>query len=141
MIDWAAGLEERNYAVRRVTDLPNLNDLLRIILPIVVLAGFSYFYLWSRIQILDIGYEAQRLQVQEDELRKTETNLIIEEESLKLPERIDRVARNELGLTPLHPYQILAPPLHEVELGRPTDLALAAPPASVRRPAKLSDAY
>ncbi len=141
MIDWAAGQEERNYAVRRVTDLPNLNDLLRIILPIAVLAGFSYFYLWSRIQILDTGYEAQRLQVQEDELRRTETNLIIEEESLKLPERIDRVARNQLGLTPLIPSQILALPLYDAELGRPSDLALAGPPASVRRPAKLSDAY
>ena len=38
MTDWAGGIKAHNYGISRVTDLRNLTDLLRIILPVAILA-------------------------------------------------------------------------------------------------------
>ncbi len=139
MADWAGSMEARNYGIKRVSDSRYLTELLRLITPIAILAGLVYFHLWTRSQIVDLGYEDQQLRAAEETLRRAERNLILEEETLKNPNRIDSIARNELAMTPLRPNQIMAPPVQDIGPAKATDLALANTQVSSAEPRKSSD--
>ncbi len=125
MDDLAGGMEKRNYAIKRRTDSRNLFDLLCIILSISAMAGVVFGYIWVRIQIVNVGYESERLKASEDALLRIQKNLILEEETLKDPGRIDMLARNELGMMPLRPYQVIPVGFRAEEPGSPIALALA----------------
>ncbi len=139
MADWAGNMEARNYGIKRVSDSRYLTELLRLITPIAILAGLVYFHLWTRSQIVDLGYEDQQLRAAEESLRRAERNLILEEETLKNPDRIDGIARNELAMTPLRPNQIMAPPVQDIGPAKTADLALANTQVSSAEPRKSSD--
>ena len=109
MMDWAEEIESRNYGIRRRTDRRNLTDLLRIIASLLVIGGVFLFYAWVRSQIVEIGYEEQSLQALEKASLRTQANYILEEQILKNPERIDSIARNELGMVLVLPNQLVAP--------------------------------
>ena len=47
-----------------------------------------------------------------------------EKEVLKNPERIDTIARNELGMAPLRPYQIILPKIQDAERSVSNELAM-----------------
>jgi cell division protein FtsL len=130
MIDWVGGIEVRNYGIKRVIGLRHLSVLLRMILPVAILMAFLCFYLWSCSQVVHLGYEDQQLQTLADSLRRTQKDLILEEETLKDPQRIDGIARNQLNMGPLHANQIVAPQDPAMGLNGPSVLALADPPAS-----------
>ncbi len=125
MYDWAGGSEDRNYGIKRITDPRKLSELLRIILSLSVIAGALLFYSWVRSQIIGIGYESQQLQAQEQNLLSVEKNLILEEQTLKNPERIEAIARNDLGMMRLRANQVLTPPNQGAESIGPNTLALA----------------
>ena len=139
MADWAGSMEARNYGIKRVSDSHYLTELLRLITPIAILAGLIYFHLWTRSQIVHLGYEQQQLQAAADSLRRAERNLILEEEMLKNPDRIDGIARNELAMTPLRPNQIMASQFQAIGSARTTDLALANTQVSSAVQRKASD--
>jgi cell division protein FtsL len=139
MADWAGSMEARNYGIKRVSDSRYLTELLRLITPVAILAGLIYFHLWIRSQIVHLGYEQQQLEATADALRRAERNLILEEEMLKNPDRIDGIARNELAMTPLRPNQIMASPIQDIGSARTTDLALANTQASSAVSRKSSD--
>jgi cell division protein FtsL len=104
--DWAATWEDRNYAIRRETDLRHLSDVLWALLGLGLLAAVLVFQSWSRSRIVDIGYESQRLQSLEESLLRSQKTLIVEEATLKDPARIAGLARN-LGLAPVRAAQLL----------------------------------
>jgi len=84
------------------------------------------FHLWIRLQIMNAGYETQRLQSEEESLTRTAKNLITEEQMLKDPGRIDAIARAELGMTPLRPFQMVVPAgISAEENASPVKVALA----------------
>ncbi|MGH8247054.1 MAG: cell division protein FtsL, partial [Gammaproteobacteria bacterium] len=130
MVDWAGNTEISNYGIKREMDFRNLMELLWIILTLLVLAGVLIFHSWERSQIVNMGYESQRLQAIEESLLRSQRALILEEEILKNPQRIDGIARQELGMSPLRPDQILPPAITDVELNAAPALALAAPTIS-----------
>ena len=107
--DFVGGIENRNYRIRLGADPSSLRDLFKIISSLLVVAAFLLFYSWVRSSIVGLGYEQQRLQVTEDALSRTQKSLILEVETLRNPERIDGIARNELGMSPLRPSQLVAP--------------------------------
>jgi cell division protein FtsL len=127
MLDLAIGIEARNYGIRRNTDRHNLFDLLCIIMSISAAAGVLFFYISVRIQIINTGYEIQRLSSEEQLLVRTESNLVLEEETLKNPARIDTIARNELGMSPLHPGQIIPAGVRTEQPGAPVVAAINSP--------------
>lgn len=132
MIDWADGIEVSNYGIKREMDFRHLMELLWIIFTLLVLAGVLVFHSWERSQIVNMGYENQRLRAIEESLLRTEKALILEEETLKNPERIDGIAREVLGMSPLRPQQILPPTLPGMEWSGSPALALAdAPPVPI----------
>ena len=125
MIDWAGGIENRNYGIKRVTDPQKLSELLWIIFSLVMVAGALLFYAWVRSQIISMGYNSQQLQAQGESLRGAQRNLILEEQILKNPERIDTIARNQLGMIRLRTNQLITPQFQDVEPIGSDTLALA----------------
>ena len=120
--DWADGIEDRNYAIGRETDFRHMADPLWTILALSLLAAVSLFHSWERSQIVSLGYENQRLQALEEALLRSEKSLVLEEATLKDPERIDGLARM-LGMSPIRPNQLL--PVAYPEIEAPAD-ALAS---------------
>jgi cell division protein FtsL len=109
MTDWADGIETRNYGIKSEIDAGMMSELLRNIIPLAMIAGALLFYSWVRSQIVNTGYESQNLFVAEESLLRNQKGLILEEEMLRDPGRIDSIARNELGMTPLRPNQFIVP--------------------------------
>jgi cell division protein FtsL len=125
MTDWAGGTETRNYGIRRVIDPKNLSELLQVVLFLVALAGVLSYYLWIRSQIINIGYQNQQLNAREEVLVRVQARLILEEQTLKNPERLDVIARTDLGMIPLRPNQLISPPINDANTGSSNTLALA----------------
>ena len=125
MTDWADGIETRNYGIKSEIDVGMLSELLRTIIALAIVAGAILFCSWVRSQIVNTGYESQNLFAAEESLLRTQKRLILEEETLRNPERIDIIARNDLGMTPLRPNQLMLPQLQDVERGVSNAMAMA----------------
>ena len=126
MTDWADGIEGRNWGIKRRTDSRHLWDLLLSILPVLVLAGVPFFHSWVRSRIVDMGYQIQRLKVEEEILLRKEKAYILEEATLKNPQRIDEIARTELGMMPIQPNQLITSQVPDMRRDGPTIIAMAA---------------
>ena len=85
--------------------LPKINgftlrrpNLLPVLGFIALLLSVSLFFVWSRVQVTSLEYEMSQLQSTLRDLRQETSNLRLEAASLRSPERIERVARQELRL-------------------------------------------
>jgi cell division protein FtsL len=134
MTDWAEGIETRNYGIKSELDAGMLSELMRIIIALVLVAGALLFYSWVRSQIVNTGYESQQLFAEEESLMRAQKSLILEEETLRSPERIDAIARNELKMTPLHPNQLILPQ-QDMERGASNVVVMADSEAATARKA------
>jgi len=124
MMDWSPGVESRNYRILRRSDRRGLLDMLSSILCILGIGGALVAYLWSSNRIMNMGYEAGRLQEAEKALLRTHNSLILEEETLKTPQRIDFFARTSLGMELLQPNQLISG-FRGIEADRAAVLAMA----------------
>ena len=77
-------------------------------------------------RIIDTGYEIQDLFSQEESLLRTQRALILEEETLRNPERIDRIARDALGMAPLRPGYLILPQHEDAGHGIGDEMAMAS---------------
>jgi cell division protein FtsL len=107
MNDWAAGLETRNYGINSRINTGILFDLLRTMIITSLIAGALLFFSWVRSQIINTGYESQKLSALEESLQRSQKQLKLEEAILRNPEHIDFLARTELNMAPLQPNQII----------------------------------
>jgi len=97
-----------------IRSLPKINGFaLRrpSLLPVLAFIGLfslaSLFFVWSRVQVTSLEYDISRI---EDNLRKNRqemAQLTLEAATLSSPERIERVARNDLGLRLPVPEQVI----------------------------------
>lgn len=74
---------------------PNLLPVLGFIALLLVV---SLFFVWSRVQVTGLEYEISQLESSLRDVQQETSNLRLEAASLRNPERIERVARKELGL-------------------------------------------
>ena len=130
MVDWAQERAISNNGITPKTDSRSLRQLLWITLGPIMLAAVFVALLWGRSQLVSIGYETQRLIEAEETLLRVQQTLILEEETLKDPERIDAVARGILGMAPLRPRQVLAAAMTDADLNTRATLAMARVPGS-----------
>lgn len=128
-MDWAGGAGGRNYGISRAADRERLRELLQIISPLVAIAGMLFFCLWTRSQIIMIEYRSQQIASEEEALVRVQRRLMLEEQTLKNPERLEAIARTDLGMIPLRANQLL-PPLHRAVDPGLQILALANLPRS-----------
>jgi len=117
MTDWAYGSEKRNYGIRKKTGI-SVRELFWAFFLLVPITGAFFFHLWVRIQITDTGYKIQEISRLEESLVRMQEKLIVKEEVLHSPERIDRIARDRLGMAPLRPDQVLSPQIPHVPVDR-----------------------
>ena len=129
MVDWAQERAISNNGITPKTDSRSLRQLLWITLAPIMLAAVFVALLWERSQLVSIGYETQRMIQAEETLLRVQKTLILEEETLKDPARIDAVARGVLGMTPLRPRQVLAAAMPEADLNAHPTLAMARVPS------------
>ncbi len=125
MTDWADGIETRNYGIKCKINSATLTELMCTIAALAIVAGALLFYSWIRSEIINTGYENQKLFTAEESLRQIQDALILEEETLRNPARIDAIARNNLGMTPLRPSQWTIQRLPEMVEEAPGALAMA----------------
>ena len=125
MTDWSTGLEIRNYSIDRKMDRKHLLDLMGIILSLLLVAGVLFFHSWVRTRIVRIGYEVTELQSQSEKLIKQAESLILEEETLKSPARIEEIAITQLGMVRLRPNQVIRSSLRASASNNQTSLAMA----------------
>jgi cell division protein FtsL len=57
-----------------------------------------FTYTWCRVNCISVGYEISKETKKQHELIAFQNNLKIELASLKSPERIAKIAKNQLGL-------------------------------------------
>ena len=60
--------------------------------------GELLFYTWCRVQSIQVRYEISELGADQDRLMMLQDNLKIELERLKSPQRIAKIAKEQLGL-------------------------------------------
>ena len=108
-----------------------LSELMRIIIALAMVAGALLFYSWIRSQIVNTGYESQSLFAVEESLLRVQKRLTLEEETLRNPERIDIIARNDLGMTPLRPESVHSAATQDVERSASNKMAMADSKAEV----------
>ena len=72
--------------------------------------GELLFYTWCRVQSIQVRYEISELTDDQERLAMMQDNLKIELARLKSPERIAKIARQQLGLIlPTNKQLILVP--------------------------------
>lgn len=82
-------------------------DYLLIVTTVVFCA---LFFVWSRLEVLQMGYELSRANKTYEYLVKENQCLRVEVASLKSPVRIEKIARERLGLINPKPEDILLIP-------------------------------
>jgi len=88
------------FALRR----PNLLPLFTFI---AILLALSLFFVWSRIQVVNLAYDISSLEGRLRGMQQETQRLRLEAASLRSPGRIERVALNELGLRLPTPEQVI----------------------------------
>ncbi len=69
-----------------------------------------FFYTWCRVQHTQVGYDISAEADEQRSLLALQQNLKIELARLKSPERIEKIARQRLGLTAPTEEQIIIVP-------------------------------
>jgi cell division protein FtsL len=83
---------------------PNLLPLFTFI---AILLAVSLFFVWSRIQVVNLAYDISSLEGRLRGMQQETQRLRLEAASLRSPGRIERVALNELGLRLPTPEQVI----------------------------------
>jgi cell division protein FtsL len=83
------------------------NLLLVFILLMFFLIGGSLFYVWSRIQVIQIGYEISNALKEERALNEESKKLRLEIATLKSYARIEKMAVEELRMAKPKPDQVI----------------------------------
>ena len=81
--------------------------LLFFTLLLLILMGGSLFYVWSRIQVIQLGYEISNALKEGRGLTEASKKLRIEIAALKSYDRIERIATEELGMAKPKPDQVI----------------------------------
>jgi cell division protein FtsL len=72
--------------------------LLPLLAFIALVMGLSLFFVWSRLQVVNLEYDISSLEGRLREMQQQTQRLKLEAASLRNPERIEALALNELGL-------------------------------------------
>ncbi len=86
------------------------NEMLLLIIFMTIFLTELLFFTWCRVQTIGAGYEISRQDKRHQDLITLKSNLKVELARLKSPERIAKIAKNQLGLiTPTREQMIIIP--------------------------------
>ncbi len=72
------------------------------------LGAAGVFHVWTRTRVVAAGYQLARLQREHDRLADERGRLVIEVATLRAPGRLERFARERLGMAPPAPGAVVA---------------------------------
>lgn len=72
-----------------------------------LLVGASLFYVWTRIQVIQLGYEMSKALKENRELTEANKRMRLEVATLKSLSRIERIAIEELRMVKPKPDQVI----------------------------------
>jgi cell division protein FtsL len=98
---------EKGRVPQRKPVAVKLNLLLLFTLLMVFLIGGSLFHVWSRIQVIQLGYEISNTLKAGRTLAEENKKLRLEIATLKPYGRIEKIAVEELGMTKPRPDQVI----------------------------------
>lgn len=87
-------------------DIAKTRFLFRVLFLVAFMSILSLFYIWSRVQIVQYGYEINALEVKNRGLVDENKKLKVEVATLKAPDRIEKIAKEKLGMGLPAPEQI-----------------------------------
>lgn len=91
----------------------NVRSTRIVIIWFIIMAVFIaelLIYTWSRVQSVKVGYEISNENNKNRNLINLQNNLKVELARLKSPERLAKIAKNQLGLKTPTPEQIIIIP-------------------------------
>jgi cell division protein FtsL len=77
---------------------------------LLVFVGELLAYTWCRVQYVNVGYELSRVTEKHAALTTLQNSLKVELARLKSPARIEKIARDKLGLVRPTPDQVITLP-------------------------------
>lgn len=97
-----------NVSVYRPTDVAQRRQYMLLMGLAAVFVLALLFYGWQQYRWIQLGYEIESLQKKKDELLAFQRELVLQRQTLEWEERIDSIARNQLGMVVAAPGQIVA---------------------------------
>lgn len=94
----AAKLFSAGIAAQQRVKQKNTDPLFAAIKVIIVILLFTVFYLWSRLEVVRLGYEIAKANKERESLMDDNRRFKLEILSLKSPQRIEAIALDRLGL-------------------------------------------
>jgi cell division protein FtsL len=79
---------------------------MKALLALAMLA-FLLLFVWERVEVVRVGYHIERLKAQRTALQRERDELEVQVSALTSSERIARVAKEQLGMTPPQPGQVV----------------------------------
>ncbi|MBI3755802.1 MAG: cell division protein FtsL, partial [Deltaproteobacteria bacterium] len=98
MSNAAANVFSTGVTTRQRVKQKNAVPLFAAIKIIIVVLLFTVFYLWSRLEVVSLGYEIAKANKERGGLMDDNRRLKLETLSLKSPQRIEAIAIDRLGL-------------------------------------------
>jgi len=72
----------------------------------LIFMGFAMVFVWSNYQAVQLGYVIAQLHQERGQLKETNRKLKLELANLTALDRLEQIAKNQLGLQPPQPDQI-----------------------------------
>lgn len=86
-----------------------LTQLIPLALLALAFVGVGVFHVTARVMVVDAGYRLSRLESDQRRLLRENDTLKLELAMLKSPGRLETLARQELGMAPPQPGQVITP--------------------------------
>ena len=122
--EYAIKKDVRNNPIVREVDETRQREMWRSVGVGVLLVGVLLFSAWQHFELLRHGYQIEQMQRERAAEEEVNRHLRLEIESLRSPERIERIAKDELHL--VEPAADEAIVIERVTPAAPPDKAIVA---------------
>ena len=99
-VEYAIKKDIRNNPVVREIDVQQKREFLRTTCLAVLIVSMGLFAAWQHFRIVQNGYEVQKLHEERAAEEALNRQLRLEVETLRSPQRIERIALNALRMLP-----------------------------------------
>lgn len=106
----ASGVRMANSKSRTANFNITRKQVIITLMMLICFMGTGIGYVWSNFERTQIGYNFSQLKKEEMRLQEINQKLILELATLKSPQNLERLAIQQLGLSPPKPEQIVLLP-------------------------------